>query len=268
MHENMALHLHAVSHAGRVRADNEDSHALHLQAALLAVADGMGGGPAGEVASAMAISICADDLAAELALQHELLQEDLTEDNLLRIEALMRSQVRRANAAIHERAQQDPSCAGMGTTLVMAVIRGADLLVGHAGDSRAYRLRPRAWRLPQGVQYRHEVIRLTRDHNVGEVPRLTRAIGVEPDVVLEMHRHRLMPEDIVMLCSDGLTDMVADARIEQIAHQVLAHRGASATQDDLVALGQALFDEAMRAGGQDNITLVLASRTDHPTESV
>lgn len=285
MDQKTSLTLHAVSHAGHVRPNNEDAHALHPEVGLAALADGMGGSLAGEVAAAMAMDIAAGGLAAEITGQPELQTNELQESELLKMESLMRACARRANAAIHERSLQDAQCVGMGTTLVMAVFRGPDLLIAHAGDSRAYRLRPRAWRLPTGVQYRHEIQRLTRDHNVGQSPdatsdggygsiqngagspdheddaRLTRAIGVEPDVVLELHRHRLLPEDIVVLCSDGLTDMVADARIEQIAHAVLGGSGNLPRPQELADLGQALLDEALRAGGNDNITVVLGAHT-------
>lgn len=281
----MSLQLWALSHAGRVRPNNEDAHALHPQVGLAALADGMGGSLAGEVAAGIAMSTAADGLAQELAARQEPIDGDLQEEELLTIESLMRAATRRANSEIHQRSLRDPGCAGMGTTLLMAVFRGQDLLIGHAGDSRAYRLRPRAWRLPSGMQYRHEIVRLTRDHTIVEkdlagqepprrdahepfasrepeaAPRLTRALGVESDVVLELHRHRLLPEDIILLCSDGLTDMVEDARIEQIAHATLGKNALLAHEHDLQHLAQALVDEAMRAGGSDNITVILGART-------
>lgn len=275
----MALQMHALTHPGHIREHNEDAHGLHPEVGLAVLADGMGGSLAGEVASGMAVSRAGADLAEELARHPSVQASALQEPDLLALEALMRSATASANTAIHTRAQAEDACRGMGTTLVLAIWRGSDLLVGHVGDSRAYRLHARAWRLPTGVRYRHEVQRLTRDHNLGQqnrvegLPRppqtaddtrLTRALGVESDVVLELHRHRLQPDDVVLLCTDGLSDVVADTRIEQIAHEVLGDGPPSVTPRELAHLGQALVDEALAAGGPDNITVVLGAR---PPES-
>jgi protein phosphatase len=158
-----------------------------------------------------------------------------------------------ANRAIFNAANANPQYSGMGTTLVVAVFRGARLLVGHVGDSRAYRLR--GGRLSQ----------ITRDHSLLQeqidagliTPEqaafathknlVTRAVGVEDTVLLETHLHEVVPGDVYLLCSDGLSDMLDDAGIAQLlkSHELLADAG------------RALVDAANDAGGKDNISVVL-----------
>jgi protein phosphatase len=159
-----------------------------------------------------------------------------------------------ANRAIFNAANSNPQYAGMGTTLVVAAFRPAQLVIGHVGDSRAYRLR--GSRLQQ----------ITRDHSLLQeqidagliTPEqaafsanknlVTRAVGVEDTVLLEAHAHELQHGDLVLMCSDGLSDMLSDVVITQI---LLAHHS-------LEAAGRALVDAANDAGGKDNISVVLA----------
>jgi protein phosphatase len=159
-----------------------------------------------------------------------------------------------ANRAIFNAANSNPQYAGMGTTLVVAVFRAGRLLVGHVGDSRAYRLR--AGKLQQ----------ITRDHSLLQeqidagliTPEqaafsahknlVTRAVGVEDTVLLETHLHEVQPGDLYLLCSDGLSDMLDDASLAQLLQM----------HDSLAATAQRLVDAANDAGGKDNISLVLA----------
>jgi protein phosphatase len=159
-----------------------------------------------------------------------------------------------ANRAIFNAANSNPQYAGMGTTLVVAVFRGQRLLVGHVGDSRAYRLR--GGRLQQ----------ITRDHSLLQeqidagliTPEqaafsanknlVTRAVGVEDTVLLETHLHEVQPGDVLLMCSDGLSDMLDDASIGQMLQM----------HDSLAGAGRALIEAANDAGGKDNISLVLA----------
>jgi len=158
-----------------------------------------------------------------------------------------------ANRAIFNAANTNPQYAGMGTTLVVAVFRDDRLMLGHVGDSRCYRLR--AGRLQQ----------ITRDHSLlqeqidaglitleqaafsANKNLVTRAVGVEDTVLLEIHPHDILPGDLYLLCSDGLSDMLDDTRILQV---LLAH-------DSLPACTQALIAAANDAGGKDNISVVL-----------
>jgi PPM family protein phosphatase len=219
---------------GRQRNANEDS--LFTRAPVFVVADGMGGAQAGEVASK----------AAAESFDRELPQAPP--------ERLLRETIETANRAIHEQARKDPELAGMGTTTTAAIVdlEAEEVAIGHVGDSRAYRLR--GGRLEQ----------LTRDHSLVEEMRrkgqltdaqaedhpqrsiITRALGPEPEVEVDLQTVPAQAGDVFLICSDGLTTMLSD---EQIAR--LLTRATS-----LPAAVRALVDEANRAGGRDNITVV------------
>ena len=231
---------------GRARTNNEDSVSIDEGAALAVLADGMGGYNAGEVASSMATSFIRTELGRWLREAHA----NATDTEVRRAMDIC---VDNANRAIFNAANANPQYAGMGTTLVVAVFREQRLLVGHVGDSRAYRLR--GGRLQQ----------ITRDHSLLQeqidagliTPEqaafsanknlVTRAVGVEDTVLLETHQHDVQPGDTYLMCSDGLSDMLDDASIGQL---LLAH-------DSLAAACQALIDAANDAGGKDNISVVL-----------
>lgn len=220
---------------GRQRQANEDS--FLVKEPLFVVADGMGGAQAGEVASMTAVETFQGGLPAgdpQDALQ---------------------ASIALANSTIHEHAHSDPALSGMGTTITAAALDGeADaVVIGHVGDSRAYRLR-------DGI-----LQRLTRDHSLVEEMRrrgqiteaqaeehpqrsiITRALGPEPEVLADIQSVPSAPGDLFMLCSDGLTTMLGDERIKELL------LGATS----LDAATRALVDEANRAGGRDNITVVL-----------
>ncbi len=220
------------SDTGRQRSANEDSY--FVRSPIFVVADGMGGAQAGEVASKAA----ADSF-----------DRDLPEGSP---EAFLRETIEAANRKIHELARDDPSRTGMGTTITAVVVDAAheEVAIGHVGDSRAYRLR--AGRLE----------RLTRDHSLVEEMRrkgqltdaqaeehpqrsiITRALGPEPEVEVDLQTVPAKPGDVFLLCSDGLTTMLGEKGIERLL--------AGATSMD--AAVRALVDEANRAGGRDNIT--------------
>jgi PPM family protein phosphatase len=220
------------SDTGRQRNANEDS--LFARAPIFVVADGMGGAQAGEVASK----------AAAEAFEREL--PDAPPERVLR------ETIERANREIHEHARADPSLTGMGTTITAAIVdvSGEEVAIGHVGDSRAYRLRAK------------RLERLTRDHSLVEELRrkgqltdaqaedhpqrsiITRALGPEPEVQVDVQTVTAQPGDTFLLCSDGLTTMLDDERIAAIL----------VTASSLNAAVRALIEEANRAGGRDNIT--------------
>jgi PPM family protein phosphatase len=232
--------------AGRARSNNEDSVALDEACTLAVLADGMGGYNAGEVASGMATSFIRTELGRWL-LEAGANASDSD------VRRAMDICVDNANRAIFNAANSNPQYAGMGTTLVVAAFRASNLLVGHVGDSRAYRLR--AARLQQ----------ITRDHSLlqeqidaGLITQeqaafssnknlVTRAVGVEDTVLLETHVHDVLAGDLYLMCSDGLSDMLSDASIAQILQ---AH-------PSIEAASHALVDAANDAGGKDNISVVL-----------
>jgi protein phosphatase len=242
----LTYEFHSALDAGRARSNNEDSVAVEEGCALAVLADGMGGYNAGEVASSMATSFIRGELgrwlreAGDSAADHDVRRAmDICVDN--------------ANRAIFNAANSNPQYAGMGTTLVVAAFRATNLVIGHVGDSRAYRLR--ASKLQQ----------ITRDHSLlqeqidaglitleqaafsANKNLVTRAVGVEDTVLLESHAHDMQPGDLILMCSDGLSDMLSDATITQI---LLSH----ATLD---GAAQALIGAANDAGGKDNISVIL-----------
>jgi len=220
---------------GRRRSGNEDSH--FVRAPLFVIADGMGGAQAGEVASRTAIDAFAGGLPDGPGSDEERLAAVVAE----------------ANARIHALAGSDEHLTGMGTTLTAAYVGVDDLAVAHVGDSRLYVFRDGGLR------------QLTDDHSlVGELVRrgqlsereaeehpqrsiITRALGPEGHVVVDHHTWPVSDGDVYLLCSDGLTDMVPDARIAALIADATA-LGAAAT---------ALVAAANDAGGRDNITVIL-----------
>ena len=222
------------SDTGRRRRRNEDNYVATPP--LFAVADGMGGAQAGEVASQLAAS------ALEAGSSDGL-------EGTEQIDAL----IQEANRRIFDRASTDPTASGMGTTMTVALVDGMTVAIGHVGDSRAY--------LVRGEQMEQ----LTDDHSlVNELVKtgklsqqeaqvhpqrsvITRAVGTDPDVDVDGFTIEAEDGDIVLICSDGLSDMVED---EEILEVMLQNR------DDLDKAVKALVSAANRGGGEDNITAV------------
>jgi len=222
------------SDTGRRRRRNEDNYVVAPP--LFAVADGMGGAQAGEVASQLAAS------ALEAGDSDGL-------DGTKRIDAL----IQEANRRIYDRATTDPSASGMGTTMTVALVEGMTVAIGHVGDSRAY--------LVRGEQMEQ----LTEDHSlVNELLKsgklseeeahahpqrsvITRAVGTDPDVDVDGFTIEAEEGDVFLICSDGLSDMVEDEEILELVHQ---------NRDDLNKAVKALVSAANRVGGEDNITAV------------
>jgi protein phosphatase len=229
----IAAHASA-THAGRKRRHNEDAYVERPP--LFAIADGMGGANAGEIASGLAAAALEEeggDVAAAEERVVELIQE--------------------ANRRVFQRANEDESASGMGTTMTVAIVENGGVTIGHVGDSRAYRLRG------------GELEQLTDDHSlVAELVRsgrltpeeadahpqrsvITRAVGTDPDVDVDAYTVPGEPGDVYLLCSDGLTDMVDDKIIRGVFDE---HPG------DLKAAAKGLVSAANRVGGDDNITVV------------
>ena len=232
---------------GRARTNNEDSVALDEGVALAVLADGMGGYNAGEVASSMATAFIRTELGRWL-------REASASATDTEVRRAMDICVDNANRAIFNAANANPQYAGMGTTLVVAVFREMRLLIGHVGDSRAYRLR--GGRLQQ-ITRDHSLLQEQIDAGLITVEQaafsanknlVTRAVGVEDTVLLETHLHEVQPSDVFLMCSDGLSDMLDDASIGQVLQM---------HDSSLAAAGTALVAAANDAGGKDNISLIL-----------
>jgi PPM family protein phosphatase len=220
---------------GRQRKANEDAY--FARSPLFAVADGMGGAQAGEVASGLAV---------------EVLEEGLP-DGPGSVEERLAERVREANRRINELSRADDQRAGMGTTLTVAYVGEAELSVAHVGDSRLYRLRDgRFERLTDDHSLVEELVRQGRltPQEADEHPQrsiITRALGPEAGVEPDSRTWPARGGDVYLLCSDGLTSMVPEPRVADILQG----------SGDLAAVGRALIDAANEAGGRDNITVVL-----------
>lgn len=233
---------------GRVRTNNEDTIALDERCGVAVLADGMGGYAAGEVASGMACQFIQTELGRWLTQA----AANASDGDVKRAMDIC---VDNANHAIFSAANSNPQYAGMGTTLVLAVFRSGRLLLGHIGDSRAYR-----WRQGQLQQITkdHSLLQEQIDAGILTVEQaqyaanknlVTRALGVEEMVLMETHLHDIQAEDVYLLCSDGLSDMLRDTDIADVlqAHEPLGLSG----------MGTALIGAANEAGGRDNIAVVL-----------
>lgn len=237
---------------GRVRSNNEDALAVDANLGVFILADGMGGHKGGEVASSLAVTSLLNRLKLTLPpLKPGQLDEEL---GYTRESIAIREAVIHANQAIHEAAQEQPQYEGMGTTLVVAVFYDNRLSIAHVGDSRIYRLR------------NDQLEQITSDHTMlqelidrgfyteEEAQRsmhrnlVTRALGVEVSVAVDIQEELVLPGDLYLLCSDGLHDLVDDAH--------LAERLSAC--EDLTDCAQTLVDDANAKGGKDNISLILA----------
>jgi PPM family protein phosphatase len=222
------------SNTGNKRRRNEDSFVVAPP--LFAVADGMGGAQAGEVASKLAAAALEDTdpgSSGGVARIVELIQE--------------------ANRRVYERSNADPAASGMGTTITAALVEGNSVTFGHVGDSRAYLVRDGA------------IEQLTEDHSlVNELMKsgklsaeeaevhpqrsvITRALGTDPDVDVDTFVVEARENDLFLICSDGLTTMVGDEEILELLERY---------HDDLDRAAKSLVAAANRAGGEDNITVI------------
>lgn len=247
------LEVVRLTDVGQRRDHNEDAVASDTEIGLLVLADGMGGYKAGEVASEIAVLTIVAELKEEMS-QLEPGQVDPVTG--MQAEAmLLTDAAAKANASIFNVSESQPQCAGMGTTLVAALFTNNKVLVGHVGDSRMYRLR--------GDQFEQ----ITEDHSLlqeqiksglitPEQAKLsnnknlvTRAVGIDPTVELELHEYDVEVGDIYLLCSDGLTDLVDDVDI---------HAALAGLSSNLEMAANQLVQMANDNGGRDNISVILA----------
>ncbi len=224
----------AVSDSGRKRRRNEDAYVR--EPPLFAVADGMGGAQAGEIASRLAAAA--------------VMSADLEKGGEERVVEL----IQEANRRVYERSSTDDAVSGMGTTMTVALVEDGQVRIGHVGDSRAYLIRE--GKLEQLTEDHSLVAELVRSGKLSpeeaevhpQRSMITRALGTEPDVDVDRFSVTTQPGDIFMLCSDGLTSMVDEQTILDLVDKQRA---------DLKKAGKALVDAANKSGGEDNITIVL-----------
>jgi len=224
----------SVTDTGRRRRHNEDAYVC--EPPLFAVADGMGGAQAGELASGLAAAALRDE-TGELAGGEQ------------RVDDL----IQEANRRVYQRQSEDASASGMGTTMTVALVENGRVAIGHVGDSRAYLVRDR--KLEQLTEDHSLVAELVRSGKLSPEEAdshpqrsvITRVLGTDPDVDVDTFSVDTMAGDLFLLCSDGLTSMVDD---ETILRLVERNRG------DLNAAAKALVRAANKGGGEDNITVI------------
>jgi serine/threonine protein phosphatase PrpC len=238
---------------GRVREHNEDAIGADPDIGLMVLADGMGGYNAGEVASGIAVQIVTD-LATEGASREDRDDTD-PHSGLMRQSIVLRDAIYRANKIIYQTAQSQTHCEGMGTTIVACMFYDNKISIAHVGDSRGYRVR--GGNLEQ-ITLDHSLLQELVDrgfYSAEEAQRstnrnyVTRALGVEPTVEVEVREYDVKPGDIYLLCSDGLSDMVEDEDI---------HLTINTFNASLDVVGQQLVDLANDHGGRDNVSVQLA----------
>ncbi len=231
----------ALSDKGKVRPINEDSFCLPEDKLPLAiVADGMGGHLAGEVASAMAVSLLSQS-ARKFGGQ------DISVKTAV-------SWIRSANTAIYEAAQNNPAQKGMGTTLTLLYFMHKRAMLCHVGDSRCYLFRDgELCQLSQDHSLVQELVRSgaisaeqARKHPYKNI--ITRALGCDKQVEVDAHDLDLQEDDCFLMCSDGLTDYLSNEELEEILRR---------DDLDLQQKAQKMLDTALERGGRDNVTVLL-----------
>ena len=235
------MKISSATSVGKIRALNEDSFFVSKigksKAVLAIVADGMGGHNAGEVASAETVKT---------------LKDLIVETNIPAKDLLLQA-IACANNSIYKMSQKNPTLYGMGTTVTACMIEDSKLTAAQVGDSRLYLIR------------NNEITQITKDHSLvemllesGEITKedakrhpqknvITRAIGTDSSVEADIYEFQLQKDDVVLLCSDGLVNMVEDEKILSVITQ----------NEDFSTLSDVLVKEAENAGGHDNITVVL-----------
>ena len=253
MPASTSLDIASLSHPGMVRAHNEDTIFADAGAGIAVLADGMGGYSAGEVASGIAVNVVSNGMMPELKSGRELSKVDI-QSGLTHGALLLQQQIAAANKGIYEAAQARPECAGMGTTIVAAVFCGNRVSIGHIGDSRCYRLRGDKF---EQLTHDHSLLQEQIDSGVltAEQARyslnknlVTRALGIEAIVPTDIAEYRMEANDIYLLCSDGLTDMVDP----EVIHSVVDEK-----RSDLAIAAADLIELANQNGGRDNISVIL-----------
>ena len=256
------LVIHGLSDVGLVRDHNEDKIGWDTNLSLVLLADGMGGHNAGEVASEMAVNCIID------SLRNALLPEADDDSDYMEI---VSEAVKYANSQIIKTASADPQCAGMGTTIVLTLFHNDSVVFAHVGDSRIY------------CFCEHELSPVTRDHSLVQEMLdngflneeealtssnrnlITRALGIGEAVDVDVIERKTGEQEVYLLCSDGLTDLVTDGEIAEILRQYL--NADEVTSTALEAIVTSLVSTANERGGKDNISIVLVTKQEAYSDS-
>jgi protein phosphatase len=227
-------HVGVITDTGRKRRRNEDAYVC--EPPLFAIADGMGGAQAGEVASRLAAAALKESGAKTLGGEERI--SDLIQE---------------ANRRVYDRSSTDPNTSGMGTTITVALVEKGNVAFGHVGDSRAYLIRDgRMEQVTEDHSLVNELLKsgkLSREEAETHPQRsvITRALGTDPDVDADTFTIEAQSGDVFLLCSDGLTDMVGEREILELVEL---------NRQDIDAALKSLVKAANRNGGEDNITVV------------
>ena len=227
-------HVGVITDTGRKRRRNEDAYVC--EPPLFAIADGMGGAQAGEVASRLAAAALRESGAKTLGGERRI--SDLIQE---------------ANRRVYDRSSTDPNTSGMGTTITVALVENDNVAFGHVGDSRAYLIRDgRMEQVTEDHSLVNELLKsgkLSREEAESHPQRsvITRALGTDPDVDVDTFTIAAEAGDVFLLCSDGLTDMVGEGEILELVER---------NREDLNSALKSLVRAANRSGGDDNITVV------------
>jgi protein phosphatase len=227
-------HVGVITDTGRKRRRNEDAYVC--EPPLFAIADGMGGAQAGEVASRLAAAALKESGAKTLGGEERI--SDLIQE---------------ANRRVYDRSSTDPNTSGMGTTITVALVENGNVAFGHVGDSRAYLIRDgRMEQVTEDHSLVNELMKsgkLSREEAETHPQRsvITRALGTDPDVDADTFTIEAKSGDVFLLCSDGLTDMVGEREILELVEL---------NREDIDAALKSLVKAANRSGGEDNITVV------------
>jgi protein phosphatase len=239
------------SNVGMKRAHNEDSFYLPESERLAIVADGMGGHASGEVASKMAVDTIAGFFKATQEEQQLTWPFKMDKGHRYDVNRMITA-IKLANLKIHEQAQKDPRCHGMGTTVVSALFIDDALVVGHVGDSRLYRRREGVFeQITEDHSLLNDYIKMKHlsPEEIAAFPHknvIVRALGMKDTVQVDVHLDTPRLGDLYLICSDGLSGMVKDEEMSEL----------SANEPDLDALCEKLITTANKNGGLDNITVV------------
>ncbi|VAW66663.1 Protein serine/threonine phosphatase PrpC, regulation of stationary phase [hydrothermal vent metagenome] len=251
------IHITGITDEGLVREHNEDSIGSNEELGLLVLADGMGGHKGGEIASAIAVDTILQNLTATLP---GISVGNINERTGYSLESMaVERAIEEANLKIYESSQKNSKYEGMGTTVVVALFYDNRITIAHVGDSRLYRMREQI------------LEQMTRDHTLLQelvdrgfyTPReaaeslnknlVTRAVGVNPCVNIDLLEDIALADDTYLLCSDGLTDMISDDLIEDILLNY---------HDNLQKMNEELIRQAREYGGKDNVSTMIAQVTE------
>jgi serine/threonine protein phosphatase PrpC len=250
----MRIEIAGCTNLGRVRERNEDAIASDENQGIVVLADGMGGYQAGEVASTLAVDFIVEMLTHPLSAWFHSTKNQAGDNNFQKMTLQLKQVIQKTNRKLYKIATEKKQFQGMGTTVVAAIFFERWVAIAHVGDSRMYRLRDESW------------CQLTKDHTVVQElieakllpPQqarhdsrrhlITRALGVGKEVAIDLQEQEVFTQDIYLLCSDGLYDMLEDHEIKSVL---------SNTSLSLQQAAHLLIDMANEKGGEDNISLLI-----------